>query len=105
MCAFGNFNLFLQLLSTLSINHKTHVVNKILFNAYLLDIINFINVCLAGRSRVMAANGEASMISPQSSISNGQEPTEQIPPLPPPLRSTQILQPLSVFPGAILHFH
>ncbi|XP_065080718.1 glucose transporter type 1 isoform X3 [Ochlerotatus camptorhynchus] len=44
----------------------------------------------------MAANGDPSMISPPSSISNGPEP--QLPPLPPPLRSTQVLQPLSVFP-------
>lgn len=39
------------------------------------------------------------MTSPSSSNSNGLEP--QLPPLLPPLRSTQhILQPLSVFPGA-----
>ncbi|XP_055530071.1 glucose transporter type 1 isoform X5 [Wyeomyia smithii] len=44
----------------------------------------------------MAAYGDPSMISPPSSISNGPEP--QLPPLPPPLRSTQVLQPLSVFP-------
>ncbi|XP_055701506.1 glucose transporter type 1 isoform X2 [Phlebotomus papatasi] len=44
----------------------------------------------------MAANGTSSMISPSSSISNGPEP--QLPPLPPPLRSAQVLQPLSVFP-------
>ncbi|XP_059614627.1 glucose transporter type 1 isoform X5 [Phlebotomus argentipes] len=44
----------------------------------------------------MAANGNPSMISPSSSISNGPEP--QLPPLPPPLRSAQVLQPLSVFP-------
>ncbi|XP_065080721.1 glucose transporter type 1 isoform X6 [Ochlerotatus camptorhynchus] len=48
----------------------------------------------------MAANGDPSMISPPSSISNGPEP--QLPPLPPPLRSTQVLQPLSVFPVATL---
>lgn len=41
------------------------------------------------------------MTSPSSSNSNGQEP--QLPPLLPPLRSTQhILQQLSVFPGAAL---
>ena len=47
----------------------------------------------------MAAKFEPPMTSPSSSNSNGQEP--QLPPLLPPLRSTQhILQPLSVFPGA-----
>ncbi|XP_041770715.1 glucose transporter type 1 isoform X2 [Anopheles merus] len=46
----------------------------------------------------MATNGDPSMISPPSSISNGPEP--QLPPLPPPLRSTQVLQPLCVYPGA-----
>lgn len=40
------------------------------------------------------------MISPPSSISNGPEP--QLPPLPPPLRSTQVLQPLSVYPVSAL---
>ncbi|SPP84932.1 blast:Glucose transporter type 1 [Drosophila guanche] len=35
---------------------------------------------------------------PTSSISNDQDPFGQLPPLPPPLRSTQVLQPLSVFP-------
>lgn len=50
----------------------------------------------------MAAN-EPPMTSPSSSNSNGQEP--QLPPLLPPLRSTQhILQQLSVFPGANLHY-
>ncbi|CAO1339830.1 unnamed protein product [Diamesa serratosioi] len=45
----------------------------------------------------MAAKFEPPMTSPSSSNSNGQEP--QLPPLLPPLRSTQhILQPLSVFP-------
>ncbi|XP_058465100.1 glucose transporter type 1 isoform X4 [Malaya genurostris] len=48
----------------------------------------------------MAAYGDPSMISPSSSISNGPEP--QLPPLPPPLRSTQVLQPLSVFPVSTL---
>ncbi|XP_055620794.1 glucose transporter type 1 isoform X2 [Toxorhynchites rutilus septentrionalis] len=48
----------------------------------------------------MAANGDPSMISPPSSISNGPEP--QLPPLPPPLRSTQVLQPLSVYPVSTL---
>ncbi|XP_058053808.1 glucose transporter type 1 [Anopheles bellator] len=48
----------------------------------------------------MATNGDPSMISPPSSISNGPEP--QLPPLPPPLRSTQVLQPLSVFPVSTL---
>lgn len=49
----------------------------------------------------MATNGDISMISPPtSSISNDQDPFGQLPPLPPPLRSTQVLQPLSVFPGA-----
>ncbi|XP_055373540.1 glucose transporter type 1 isoform X9 [Condylostylus longicornis] len=47
----------------------------------------------------MAANAKASMISPpSSSLSNGQDPSEQLPPLPPPLRSTQALQPLTIFP-------
>ncbi|XP_055910923.1 glucose transporter type 1 [Eupeodes corollae] len=47
----------------------------------------------------MAAYGDISMISPpSSSISNGQDPFGQLPPLPPPLRSTQVIQPLSVFP-------
>jgi hypothetical protein len=47
----------------------------------------------------MAAANEPPMTSPSSSNSNGQEP--QLPPLLPPLRSTQhILQPLTVFPGA-----
>lgn len=49
----------------------------------------------------MATIGDISMISPPtSSISNDQDPFGQLPPLPPPLRSTQVLQPLSVFPGA-----
>ncbi|XP_039437480.1 glucose transporter type 1 isoform X6 [Culex pipiens pallens] len=48
----------------------------------------------------MAAYGDPSMISPPSSISNGPEP--QLPPLPPPLRSTQVLQPLSVYPVSAL---
>lgn len=49
----------------------------------------------------MAAKFEPPMTSPSSSNSNGQEP--QLPPLLPPLRSTQhILQPLSVFPGVYL---
>uniref|UniRef100_T1GE09 Uncharacterized protein n=1 Tax=Megaselia scalaris TaxID=36166 RepID=T1GE09_MEGSC len=46
----------------------------------------------------MAAFGGNSMISPPSSNSNGDEPFGQLPPLPPPLRSTEILQPLTVFP-------
>nr|NP_001261237.1 glucose transporter 1, isoform W [Drosophila melanogaster]AGB93932.1 glucose transporter 1, isoform W [Drosophila melanogaster] len=47
----------------------------------------------------MATIGDLSMISPPtSSISNDQDPFGQLPPLPPPLRSTQVLQPLSVFP-------
>ncbi|KAI8039264.1 hypothetical protein M5D96_007987 [Drosophila gunungcola] len=47
----------------------------------------------------MATIGDISMISPPtSSISNDQDPFGQLPPLPPPLRSTQVLQPLSVFP-------
>lgn len=55
----------------------------------------------AGHSNEMATNGDISMISPPtSSISNDQDPFGQLPPLPPPLRSTQVLQPLSVFPGA-----
>uniref|UniRef100_A0A182NI56 Uncharacterized protein n=1 Tax=Anopheles dirus TaxID=7168 RepID=A0A182NI56_9DIPT len=50
----------------------------------------------------MATNGDPSMISPPSSISNGPEP--QLPPLPPPLRSTQVLQPLStVYPGPVIN--
>ncbi|XP_063703005.1 glucose transporter type 1 isoform X2 [Culicoides brevitarsis] len=48
----------------------------------------------------MAANGKPMISSPPSSISNGPEP--QLPPLPPPLRSTQVLQPLSVFPATNL---
>ncbi|XP_055324204.1 glucose transporter type 1-like isoform X2 [Sitodiplosis mosellana] len=44
----------------------------------------------------MAVNGKTSMISPPSSVSNGPEPS-QLPPYPPPLRSGQVLQPLSVF--------
>ncbi|XP_061496631.1 glucose transporter type 1 isoform X7 [Anopheles gambiae] len=48
----------------------------------------------------MATNGDPSMISPPSSISNGPEP--QLPPLPPPLRSTQVLQPLCVYPVSTL---
>jgi len=52
----------------------------------------------AGGSFMAAAN-EPPMTSPSSSNSTGQEP--QLPPLLPPLRSTQhILQPLTVFPGA-----
>jgi hypothetical protein len=50
-------------------------------------------------SKSFTATNEPPMTSPSSSNSNGQEP--QLPPLLPPLRSTQhILQPLSVFPGA-----
>lgn len=48
----------------------------------------------------MAVNGSTSMISPPSSVSNGQEPS-QLPPYPPPLRSGQVLQPLSVFTGTV----
>lgn len=48
----------------------------------------------------MAVNGKTSMISPPSSVSNGPEPS-QLPPYPPPLRSGQVLQPLSVFTGTI----
>lgn len=51
----------------------------------------------------MAAYGIPPMISPPSSISNGPEPP-QLPPYPPPLRSTQVLQPLSVFPGSRFFF-
>lgn len=51
----------------------------------------------------MAAN-EPPMTSPSSSNSNGQEP--QLPPLLPPLRSTQhFLHQISVFPGANLHYN
>lgn len=46
----------------------------------------------------MAVHGDTSMISPPSSVSNGPEPS-QLPPYPPPLRSGQVLQPLSVFTG------
>lgn len=46
----------------------------------------------------MAVSGKTSMISPPSSVSNGPEPS-QLPPYPPPLRSGQVLQPLSVFTG------
>ncbi|EDW49982.1 GM14369 [Drosophila sechellia] len=53
----------------------------------------------AGQNNDMATIGDLSMISPPtSSISNDQDPFGQLPPLPPPLRSTQVLQPLSVFP-------
>ncbi|TDG48505.1 hypothetical protein AWZ03_005049 [Drosophila navojoa] len=56
-------------------------------------------MCNAGHSNEMATCGDISMISPPtSSISNDQDPFGQLPPLPPPLRSTQVLQPLSVFP-------
>ncbi|XP_068142555.1 glucose transporter type 1-like isoform X3 [Drosophila tropicalis] len=58
-------------------------------------------MCTAGLSNDdMASIGDISMISspPTSSNSNDQEPFGQLPPLPPPLRSTQVLQPLSVFP-------
>lgn len=56
---------------------------------------------IAGQNNDMATIGDLSMISPPtSSISNDQDPFGQLPPLPPPLRSTQVLQPLSVFPGA-----
>jgi hypothetical protein len=49
----------------------------------------------------MAAANEPPMTSPSSSNSTGQEP--QLPPLLPPLRSTQhILQPLSVFPVTVV---
>lgn len=61
---------------------------------YKIYITNF----QADRSLVMAANGNPSMISSPSSISNGPEPS-QLPPYPPPLRSDHVLQPLSVFPG------
>lgn len=50
----------------------------------------------------MAVNGSTSMISPPSSVSNGPEPS-QLPPYPPPLRSGQVLQPLSVFTGIELN--
>lgn len=46
----------------------------------------------------MAAIGIASMISPPSSVSNGTEPS-QLPPYLPPIRTGQALQPLSVFTG------
>uniref|UniRef100_A0A1I8PVZ6 Uncharacterized protein n=1 Tax=Stomoxys calcitrans TaxID=35570 RepID=A0A1I8PVZ6_STOCA len=48
----------------------------------------------------MAHSVDISMISPptSSSISNDQDPFGQLPPLLPPLRSTQVLQPLTVFP-------
>lgn len=68
----------------------------ILFTKIPFFFVLIIN--LACRSRVMAAYGIPPMISPPSSISNGPEPP-QLPPYPPPLRSTQVLQPLSVFPG------
>lgn len=54
----------------------------------------------ASRSHVMAAHDEYSMISPPSSFSNCPEQPSKLPPYPPPLRTGQVLQPLSVFPGA-----
>lgn len=48
----------------------------------------------------MAAHDEYSMISPPSSFSNCPEQPSKLPPYPPPLRTGQVLQPLSVFPGA-----
>ncbi|XP_037879339.1 glucose transporter type 1 isoform X3 [Glossina fuscipes] len=53
----------------------------------------------------MATSGDLSMISPptSSSISNEQDPFGQLPPLLPPLRSTQVLQPITVFPVSNLN--
>lgn len=53
----------------------------------------------------MAHSVDISMISPptSSSISTDQDPFGQLPPLLPPLRSTQVLKPLTAFPGGILH--
>lgn len=74
------------------------------FSSLVHDIIlsqfvyRYCRIWAAGRSFMAAAN-EPPMTSPSSSNSTGQEP--QLPPLLPPLRSTQhILQQLSVFPGA-----
>lgn len=72
----------------------THTQVCISYTIYIVSLA-------AGHSNEMATNGDISMISPPtSSISNDQDPFGQLPPLPPPLRSTQVLQPLSVFPGA-----
>ncbi|XP_037037637.1 glucose transporter type 1 isoform X15 [Bradysia coprophila] len=49
----------------------------------------------------MATFCKPSMISPPSTLSNGPEPS-QLPPYPPPIRSGQVLQPLSVFPVTTL---
>lgn len=71
-------------------------------------VLNYANhrrrQCEAGRSHAMAVNGKTSMISPPSSVSNGPEPS-QLPPYPPPLRSGQVLQPLSVFTGMTTIHH
>lgn len=73
---------------------QTHTLVCISYTIYIVSLA-------AGHSNEMATNGDISMISPPtSSISNDQDPFGQLPPLPPPLRSTQVLQPLSVFPGA-----
>lgn len=50
-------------------------------------------------SNVMATHDEYSMISPPSSFSNCPEQPSKLPPYPPPLRSGQVLQTLSEFPG------
>jgi hypothetical protein len=68
----------------------------------ILLVFNYCFALKAGRNFMAAAN-EPPMTSPSSSNSTGQEP--QLPPLLPPLRSTQhILQPLSVFPGAKIFY-
>ncbi|KAI9588154.1 hypothetical protein GQX74_004000 [Glossina fuscipes] len=67
----------------------------------------FLQHCVlkAGRNNEMATSGDLSMISPptSSSISNEQDPFGQLPPLLPPLRSTQVLQPITVFPVSNLN--
>lgn len=63
----------------------------------------FFSRSTVGRKFMSAAN-EPPMTSSSSSNSNGLEP--QLPPLLPPLRSTQhILQTLSVFPGAEINLN
>ena len=61
---------------------------------------------LAGRNNEMAHSVDISMISPptSSSISTDQDPFGQLPPLLPPLRSTQVLKPLTGFPGGLRFF-
>lgn len=78
---------------TCTIRSFLFIMNSLLFSRYAIQKQN-----TACHSRSMAAIGIASMISPPSSISNGTEPS-QLPPYPPPIRTGQALQPLSVFTG------